>query len=1332
MSERWVLNRAGIVNVYQYADEILCFGGGRLLLRGVNGSGKSTAMNMLLPFLLDGDTRRIDAAGEQSGVLKSWMLSGRDDAQPIGYLWIEFANGGEFLTCGCGIRANRSSDTVSTWWWITPRRPAIDLDLVQDGRPLSAEGLRAVIGAESVFRQEDRRAYREEVRRRLYGGAEIDQHIRLLHVVRSPRVGDRIDQDLPSYLHDALPHLSEAALSDAAQPLDDLEEHRHNVAELARTSSALTAIHEVYAGYCRSELRRRADRAHELAEAADRSRRAVSAAAADLRQADAKFAAAGAAVRELEARLSELRVEIRSLHDLPAYQEGRQLEDLRNHVKGQADAAQAAQHELDRRRAQESAFRQDVVNAAHSSRQDHGQLASVLRDLSNEILTAGLAAVGPDLPALVAETVGGEVGVEAPEPFPADAARVRLGEIRAAAEHRRGDLGEVRKEIRSVAAAAARLEAALRDLQVAQDELLARREALAVRTADLDRAVTAWRDALTRWSVELGSQLAASGLPPPDDVELQARLADRRIEVRAALRAGADALVAHREGVVATAAAALEQQENQVEKTTADLAELDAMTLPEPPAQPWQRAGRGPTLAELVDFVDGEDEPVRASIEAALEAAGLLTAEVRTDGTLALEDGLLIGVPQSAVANPLSRHLVANDGADYVVTRILDSISTDPSDLGREGTTVVTRDGRFRTGTLAGRHAKNRAEHIGLTARKQRLERLRAEARSQLEEARQALDHLRADLVSAAVSRDEAAALRDRLPPDEPVAAAILALQIAAETAAAAETRVADRRTTAGLADEAHAEAVDKCRRVATNLGLHADEDALETVSAAITAAVERVLAADHALTALQRSVTGWRQAVERWRGSRDLLAEGEQTAAEGHNRLKLLRTRLETLQDRFGAAYEEIRAQIQNGESQADKAERELDDGRKEQLACSAAHVRAASELEVKRGAAEEDAARALAAIPHLKRALAVPGLAASVSTDPSWAAQTVEESVGGLRNLAASVRANAGTGDRREVTADGVRQSLRQRRDSLGAGWDAEDRQPDESIPMTIEINGPEGRHPLADAVSVVGARLAELSSLLSSEQDNALRNLMQGLVAREVAEKLHAAEDLVKRMNRRLDAISTAHGIGVSIRWKRRDDLDPDRSAMVSLLAKRPDLRTEEEDVRLRETLSTQLEYARRENPDTSYSELIGRLLDYSTWYEIVLMLRRPGRPNERLSRRTPLSEGEKKIVSYLPLFAAVAASCDSLGDVAPDAPRFLLLDDAFAKVSEDNHPKLFGLLVELDLDFIATSERLWGTYATVPELAITEVIRDAGLGVVVLEHSRWDGVARASVP
>ena len=54
-------------------------------------------MNMLLPFLLDADTRSIDAAGEQSGMLRSWMLSGRDEPQPQGYLWLEVAKWSEPL-----------------------------------------------------------------------------------------------------------------------------------------------------------------------------------------------------------------------------------------------------------------------------------------------------------------------------------------------------------------------------------------------------------------------------------------------------------------------------------------------------------------------------------------------------------------------------------------------------------------------------------------------------------------------------------------------------------------------------------------------------------------------------------------------------------------------------------------------------------------------------------------------------------------------------------------------------------------------------------------------------------------------------------------------------------------------------------------------------------------------------------------------------------------------------------------------------------------------------------------------------------------------------------
>ena len=56
-ANRWRPRRAGIINLYEYANQVFDFAGGRLLLRGHNTSGKTKALDLLLPFCLDGDIR---------------------------------------------------------------------------------------------------------------------------------------------------------------------------------------------------------------------------------------------------------------------------------------------------------------------------------------------------------------------------------------------------------------------------------------------------------------------------------------------------------------------------------------------------------------------------------------------------------------------------------------------------------------------------------------------------------------------------------------------------------------------------------------------------------------------------------------------------------------------------------------------------------------------------------------------------------------------------------------------------------------------------------------------------------------------------------------------------------------------------------------------------------------------------------------------------------------------------------------------------------------------------------------------------------------------------
>ena len=71
----------------------------------------------------------------------------------------------------------------------------------------------------------------------------------------------------------------------------------------------------------------------------------------------------------------------------------------------------------------------------------------------------------------------------------------------------------------------------------------------------------------------------------------------------------------------------------------------------------------------------------------------------------------------------------------------------------------------------------------------------------------------------------------------------------------------------------------------------------------------------------------------------------------------------------------------------------------------------------------------------------------------------------------------------------------------------------------------------------------------------------------------------------------------------------------------------------------------------------------------------------------------------------LFAAAAAQFSALAVHAPQTPRLILLDDAFAKVDEPTHGRLLGMLVELDLDFMLTSERVWAASRTSPSSTST---------------------------
>ena len=302
--------------------------------------------------------------------------------------------GTEYRTVGCGIRANRSTDRVATWWFSTDRRVRIDLRLTEADVPFSVDVLRSELGTRGqVFTSTAE--YRAEIARRFFGGVDPGAYFRLLHQVRNPRVGDRIDTDLPRTLREALPPVPEDAVHDAAQPLEDLEDHRRNVTDLARTAEALDGAVETYTDYARRVLAAAVDDTAGTVDAARTAARRLERDRGGVEKATAAQATAATVVADLTDDHAAATAERAGLAALPEYTAHADLVRRRDEV-ARADAHTAT---LDGHRTR---ARDRVTAAAAAVAAARGQLDSDLAGVADGLRAVAAAARAASAPSIAA------------------------------------------------------------------------------------------------------------------------------------------------------------------------------------------------------------------------------------------------------------------------------------------------------------------------------------------------------------------------------------------------------------------------------------------------------------------------------------------------------------------------------------------------------------------------------------------------------------------------------------------------------------------------------------------------------------------------------------------------------------------------------------------------------------------------------------------------------------------------------------------------------------------------------------------------------------------
>src|ERR1700683_5286533 len=237
MSDRFKPTRAGVINMWDYVDEEWMFADGRLALRGHNGSGKTKALEVLFPFVLDGvaDSRRLDPFSGENRTMKSNLLY-RGQESEYGYAWMEFARSGpgdppETVTLIIGMRAHRNTDGVRTSFYVTGRRLGVDFGLLSaDSRPLTERQLKAVLEPDAWRRTATE--YRDLVDARLFGlGRErYAQLLDLLPALRRPLLATDLD---PAQVSDTL--------TSGLSPVDD-----DLVQQAARDFEHLAAVQQLF------------------------------------------------------------------------------------------------------------------------------------------------------------------------------------------------------------------------------------------------------------------------------------------------------------------------------------------------------------------------------------------------------------------------------------------------------------------------------------------------------------------------------------------------------------------------------------------------------------------------------------------------------------------------------------------------------------------------------------------------------------------------------------------------------------------------------------------------------------------------------------------------------------------------------------------------------------------------------------------------------------------------------------------------------------------------------------------------------------------------------
>ena len=1343
--ERWIMNRLGFVNFWVYDTEEFPFRNGKLLLRGLNGSGKSITTQSCIPYILDGDRTpsRLDPFGTKDRKMEYYLLGDPDSGkeESTGYIYLEFKKpeSRQYRTVGIGLHA-RKGMKMNTWGFciLDGRRVGFDIMLYREAGtekiPLDAKALREKLGDKNPFTERPTE-YKTIVAKHIFdidgdSITDFEQLMNILIKTRSSKLASKENlkpEQLYAILNESLQPLSEEELHPIVDAMNKIEEIHHKVDEMQSVLRAVKYVSAEYDKYNRYMLWKKAA-------AYSKKNKETSEAAAEKEELDIMISENSSKKSEAKADLDELE---KRLKDLKREQASLNYDDINKRIQEKENAEESLDEARKRRDNKQISIdgKKEKVSIKYREQQEIEQKVSgFVYEIQKQ--TEVLEEYSEFVPPLHNNYIR---GIKTDDNFGADSVKY-VNEINNYRERLRNVLSVIEQrdsENEALEKAEKCFDDAKRAEENARDSL---KKAEKMLSDEKDRMIeNFYRSAKENREFTIEENLLAKIETLIADYEGEGTSGDLL-----------NLLSNHKSYIESKLYRIIAKRETEYKDAKCDydasLTELEELkNTSEPvPERSGQRAHARKLLSEkgieyrsfyeCIDFKSGVDGSAKAILEAELADMGILDAlvvpEMQAGAALkelgSLSDCMIVS--DNKYADHESPFFAISEGCELKneAAAIIGALSAD-NGFGIK----INADGYYKNGILEGHSTdETDARFIGAESRKKyrnkqimeltekcaELLALYENAQSELDTARGRLNSLNEEYEPLTDFGDINAALKIVTKEQAELACKVQEASAAESAFEQVKRRAENLKSQLEIESKgiSYRKNAETYLRAICEIGSYSE--VLQSICSLSSEKKQCVFIGDNIkenievlesdidfalldMEDIENSIHGYEETIRLCNEFLD-RPENRDTAKRAAEIYKEIQTAEKNVTDAKNT-ISKCEALIEEHSKQLNKSKEKLSKLIEEETLLAnylMEEYRLGLVIEDKELTSAQCAERAEKSVPEEYRGKSLVDIQNSLQKT--------------FHNHLGSTAAEYDPAINDDYFDNGAEDCVR-KRSIIELTWQGK-----KISPAVFEAE--------------IQKEIDECRLYLKAGEEKMFTETLMDTVSKKLYYRIGSSKKWVASMAELMEAINTSMKLAFSLRWNPKKYAGAEQlefRELYSILGKSKELIRPEDYEKLSAYFKEKIEFEKRQfeerGEDVNYSELVKNVLDYRKWFEFRLLCK-PANTDKftelTVSRFNTFSGGERALSLYIPLFAAVAAQYEKAGD---QAPKILALDEAFAGVDDSNISEMFGLLEKLGFGYIVNSQALWGCYETVPSLEIAELFHERDSDFISVVQYEWDG-------